>query len=116
MQATYLRKGNRIPYSNSGSAISAGDVVPLASGSTGMCGVAVTDIAATTGTGEIEIEGEFTVDKATGEAFTVGQIVYWDDSNNNATGTSSTTFYRLGRVTEAAASAATTAKVKLIPG
>lgn len=115
-QAVFLQEGCRIAYSNTGSAIVAGDVVPLASGTSGMCGVAVTDIAASTGTGAIDIAGVFTVTKATGEIFTVGQIVYWDDSNNNATGTGSTTFYRLGRVTAAAATADTTATVKLAPG
>lgn len=111
MSATYLRDGKRIVYSNTGSAISAGDVVSIAVGATGMIGVAVVDIAATTGTGAVDIEGVFTFVKTAGEAFTQGQLVYWDGSAT--TGTSSSTFTRAGRVTAAAGSSATTANVKI---
>lgn len=105
--------GSRITYSNTGSAITAKDVVPLVVGSSGCVGIAINDIAATSGTGPVQIDGVWTLPKATGEAFTLGQMLYWDDSNNNLTGTSSSTFYRVGRATAAAASAATTAPVKV---
>ncbi len=99
--------GDRITYANTGSAITAGSLISLASGATGMCAIAVVDIAASTGTGAVQIRGRFgNCPKASGEAFTQGQLIYFDGTN--LTGTSSTTFTRAGRAGAAAASAATT--------
>lgn len=111
--AKFYSVGTRQLYTNTGSAITAGDVVPLASGTSGTIGIAINDIAATTGTGEVEKVGVFLLPKATGEAMTIDQLVYWDDTNNYVTGTSTSTFYRAGRVFAAAASAATTVYVKI---
>jgi predicted RecA/RadA family phage recombinase len=81
-----------------------------------MIAIAVTDIAATTGTGEICIggwpEGVHILTKKSGDVFAIGDLVYWDSGNTRLTSTSSGNT-RAGRVTEAAASAATTAKIKL---
>lgn len=99
------------PYSNSGSALDAGDGVVLASGTSGLFGVAKGDIAATTGTGTVQTRGIVTGPKASGEAMTVGQVVYWDGTQ--LTGTSTTTNTRAGRVVVAAASAATTVTISL---
>ena len=110
--STYQR-GGRIAYSNTGSAIAAGDLVIIASGTSGMVGIAVTDIAATTGTGELNIGAGSedrvikTTNKPSGEAWTQGQVLYTDGTN--ITSTSSTTFTRVGRAAFAAASADTTA-------
>ena len=113
---TFYQAGNRIPYTNTSTAISAGDVVVLISGSTGFIGIAVTDIAATTGTGELCIggwpEGVHTLKKKTGDSFAVGTLVYWDSNNSRLTTTSSGNT-RVGRCTATAASAATTANVKI---
>lgn len=111
MSATFYAKGDRLPYSNISTAIAEGDVVIITSGTSGYIGIAVSDIAATTGTGELEVGGVWTLPKTSGEAFTFGQVVYWDGTA--LTGTSSSTFTRAGIVAEAAGSAATTAKAKL---
>lgn len=99
--------GKRQSYSNSGSAIAAGDIVILRSGTSGKVGVAVTDIAATTGTGNVEVCGVYyTTAKASGEAWTDGLVLYTDGTS--ITSTSSTTFTRVGVAMGTAASAATT--------
>lgn len=110
--ATFYQEGYREDYSNAGSAISAGDIVVLASGTSGRVGVAVTDIAATTGTGVVQVKGVFyTTSKASGEAWTHGAVLYTDGTN--ITTTSSTTFTRVGRAVGTAASAATTGYIAL---
>jgi predicted RecA/RadA family phage recombinase len=111
MSATFVNDGKRILYTNTGSAIVAGDVVVLASGTSGNIGVAVTNIAATTGTGVVEQVGRYTMPKASGEAFTQNQVLYWDGTQ--LSGTSTTTSTRAGRAAAPAASAATTADVVL---
>lgn len=111
MSASLYAKGSRINYSNSGSLIAAGDVVVLATGATGLISVSISAIPATTGTGEVSIGGPderiWTFVKDTGEAFTIGQILYWDGTG--LTGTNTTTNTRAGRAAAAANSAATTA-------
>ncbi len=109
---TFRHAGKRIPYTNSGSAISSGDVVVLASGATGFIGIAVTGIDATTGKGELEVTGVHELTKKSGDAFTAGGLVYWDASNKQLTSTSSGNT-RAGRAAAAAASDATSADVIL---
>lgn len=70
----YRNSSDKIDYVNASSAISAGDVVDLGS----IIGIAINDIAATTGTGPIAISGVFTLAKETGVAHSVGDLVYWD--------------------------------------
>ena len=111
MSATYVNDGRRILYTNTSSAISAGDPVVIVSGTSGITGVAVVDIAATTGTGQVEIAGRFTFVKANSEAITQGQVLYWDGTE--ATGTSTSTYTRCGRAAVAAATAATSVDVLL---
>lgn len=79
-------QGNRYPYTNTGAAIASGDIVTLVSGITnGYIGIAVTAIAATTGTGELSVggypEGVYSIVKNTGEVWTDGQLLYWDSVN-----------------------------------
>jgi predicted RecA/RadA family phage recombinase len=105
--AVFVNNGKRILYSNTGSAIVAHDVIAIASGTTGRIGIALVDIAATTGTGIVEIAGRHTLPKASGEAFTQLQLLYWDGTQ--LSGTSTTTSTRAGRAAVAAASADTTA-------
>lgn len=111
-----FKKGNRYSYSNTGAAINSGDVVVLASGTTGFIGVAITAIAATTGTGELAIgggdENVVTLTKNTGEVFTDAQVIYWDATNKRLTGTSSSNT-RAGRSYGTFNSAAATAQVLL---
>src|SRR4051812_46779385 len=106
MAAYWEKDGSRFLYSNSGSAIVAGDVVTVVSGNSGFIGVAVTAIAATTGTGEVEIKGRYNMAKATGEAFTAGQRLYWNGTGLTGASTGNTA---AGRAVIAAASADTTA-------
>jgi predicted RecA/RadA family phage recombinase len=101
---------SRVPYSNTGSAISAKDVVVLVSGASGLLGIAVDDIAATTGTGQVECSRVWVLAKKSGDVFTAFQQVYWDNTNHRLT-TSSTSNTLAGRVRDAAASAATTANL-----
>ncbi len=109
----YLGAGqdSLIPYTNTGSAIAAGDLVIRASGTSGCIGRAQGDIAATTGTGTLLIRGLINGVKASGEAFTDGQVLYYDGTS--FTGTSSTTFTRAGRAVGISASAATTCVLQL---
>lgn len=107
---TFYRNGQRVLYTNSGSAISAGDLVVIRSGTSGVCGVAVTDIAATTGTGELEICGVHALTAATG-AITAGALVYRNSSG--AITTTSTSNTLAGWAYAAKTTAATTAYVVL---
>lgn len=113
MATVVFKRGNRYSYSNTGSAIASGAVVVLVSGATGFIGVAMTAIAATTGTGELIIGGGdervVTLAKNVGEVFTDGQLLYWDNSNFWLTG-ASTGMTRAGRSYGTANSAAATAQ------
>lgn len=110
-------QGNRYPYTNTGAAINSGDVVVLVSSTTaGFIGIALTNIAATSGTGELCVgnypEGVFTLTKNAGEAFTDGQVLYWDAANKWLTGTAGS-LTRAGRSYGTALSAAVTATILL---
>lgn len=77
MATNIVNSGDVITYSNSGSAISAGDIVVV-----GKClGVALVDIAATTGTGAVQIRGcRVTVAKVSAAVIAQGEPVTWDAS------------------------------------
>lgn len=108
-------EGAVIEYSNTGSAISSGDVVQTGD----LVGIAATDIAATTGVGSVEIEGVFTVAKVTGVAWIQGDKVDWDASNSafgKGITTASGDVTNCGIAFKAAASGDATAQVKLTPG
>lgn len=109
---TYAYEGIRVPYSNTGSAIASGDVVVLVSGTSGYIGIAVDAIAATTGTGVLEVRRAHTLTKKSGDVFTAGQTVYWNSSSKYLTTTSSGNT-RAGRSDGAYASAATSATILL---
>jgi predicted RecA/RadA family phage recombinase len=108
--AAFVQTGDRQPYSNTGSAIVSKDVVTRVSGNSGCIGIAVADIAATTGTGVLDVVGVWTLPKATGEAFTDGQRLYWTGTALTGASTGNT---NAGRAVGAAASAATTANISL---
>jgi predicted RecA/RadA family phage recombinase len=110
---TFAYDGIRIPYTNNGgSAIASGGVVALVAGSTGFVGIAVDTIAASGGTGVLEVRRAHTLTKKSGDVFTAGQLVYWDATNSRLT-TSSTGNTRAGRSDGAYASAATSATILL---
>ncbi len=83
MATNYVGPGETIDYANSGAAISAGDVVEINGSTHSILGVALTDIAATTGVGAVAIRGVFTLPKASGAVIGQGQAVFWDTSANN---------------------------------
>jgi predicted RecA/RadA family phage recombinase len=104
----YIQPGHSMEYSNSGSAIEAGDVVVLGD----RCGVAVTDIAATTGTGTVNLVGVYQLGKDADEAFVQGDELFWDAADSTATKTASGNT-PLGIAHVAAAESATTCMVRL---
>jgi len=106
VQAQYVHEGDYIDYTP-GSAIAAGDVVVQGD----LVGVAKGDIAAGK-LGAIAMTGVFDFAKNTGVAYSVGTILYWDDTNNVVTTTASGN-KQLGKVVRAAASADTTVRVRL---
>lgn len=83
MKATYRQRGETIDYINAGSdAIEAGTVVGLDK----RIGVAGMDIAVGE-TGTLHVMGVYTLTKNTGESMTAGQIVYFDEAEDEITGT-----------------------------
>lgn len=102
----FLMEGRTItlpaPYPvTSGQALQVGSIV----------GVASAD-AATGADVETVLEGVFTLAKATGAAWTVGAIIYWDNTAKNCTTTASTNKL-IGVATAAAASGDTVGNVRL---
>jgi predicted RecA/RadA family phage recombinase len=66
---------------------------------------------------EIATAGEFTLAKATGEAWAVGAPIYWDEAAGEATTDDDTAANkRIGLATAAALSAASVGAVLLTPG
>ena len=107
MATTYVRDGKTLTYSNTGAAISSGDVVLMSN----TVGVAIADIAATTGTGAVQIEGVWTLAAAAG-AWVQGDNLYWDNTAKKFTKTASGNTLA-GIAADTKASAATTGNVKL---
>jgi len=81
---TFVHEGKRLTYTNASTAIASGDVVVL--GSTRI-GVAVTDIAATTGVGEVSVQGVHVLAATTAEAYSVGDVLYWSTATKKLTST-----------------------------
>lgn len=97
--------GKTIQYTNTGSAIVSGQCVPYGNLAT----FAVTDIAATTGVGALEVaNGIYTVTAATG-AWTVGQPLYMVSDGSFTTASTGNT--ACGFAAAAKTTAATTGNV-----
>jgi len=79
MAVNYSGEGNVITYSNSGSAISSGDVVVIGS----LIGAALVDIAATTGSGSVQISGVFDLPKVDAAVIAVGEVLSYDVSTSD---------------------------------
>ena len=105
-QATYIQEGHYIDHTPV-SALASGDVVVQGD----LVGVTVRPLAAGE-VGSIAVDGVFDFTKNTGVAFTVGTILYWDDTNNVVTTTSAGN-KSIGKVVRAAASADTTVRMRL---
>lgn len=76
MATNYIEVGDTIEYTNSGSAISSGDVVVVGA----MVCVALTDIAASGGVGTLATRGVFDLAKTSGAVIDQGTEVIWDSS------------------------------------
>jgi predicted RecA/RadA family phage recombinase len=105
-QATYVQEGSYLDYTATGT-IAAGDVVVQGD----LVGV-VTRSLVNGELGSIATCGVFDFTKNTGVAFTVGQILYWDDTANVATTTSAGNKV-IGKVVRAAASGDTSVRIRL---
>ena len=120
MAANLYKAGGEIrsvTYSNSGSAISAGDVVVL--GATDAkkvrVGIALDDIAATSGTGQVAISGCWTFPKVSAAVIAQGDSVNWDSSagavDDNAHTTAAGDVAQFGMADAAGAATTTTINV-----
>src|SRR5688500_6578256 len=116
MTTKMVQRGDILDWPNAtGSAVLSGAVVPIKH----MLGIALTDIA-NGAVGAVAIEGVFTVPKASGAVFVVGEKLIWDQSAGNFDDSAATpaTGDITGGVVALAAGAngETTAVVKLTPG
>jgi len=104
----FVQPGDSVEYSNAGSAISSGDVVVMGD----RCGVAATDIAATTGKGTVHLSGVYELDKDNDEAISQGDELYFDSSDSTCTKTAAGNT-PIGVAHQAAAETATKVLVRL---
>lgn len=74
-------------------------------------GVCTTDVASGASV-EAEVGGVFDLAKLSAQAWTVGQLIYWDDTNKQTT-TVSTSNKLIGVATAAAANPSATGRVRL---
>lgn len=105
-QATFISDGRYIDHTPAG-ALASGDVVVQGD----LVGVVERPLAAGE-LGALAVDGVFDFTKNTGVAYTVGTILYWDDTNNVVTTTASGN-KQIGKVARAAASADTSVRVRL---
>lgn len=108
MTTVVVQDGRTMNYT-AGSDVSAGDVIEFA----GCIGVALADIASGE-TGALLMMGVVTLTKETGTAWTQGDALYWDATNNRLDKTN--TNIPAGICWEDAASGDATGKVSLIVG
>lgn len=109
--ATFVHDGDAIDYTP-GADVAAGDVVVL----TNLIGIAKVPIANGV-KGALAVAGVFDVAKASGDgvSFTAGQIVYWDESEDEAVeDDDGGANLPMGHAVAAAADAATSVRVRLV--
>ena len=116
MPTNYVQDGNVINYANSGAAIASGEVVVVGE----QIGVALVDIAATTGNGSVQLDGVFELPKVSAAVIGQGESVIWDASEgafeDNAATPATGDVSGCCVAVEAAGNGATTVKVKLNVG
>lgn len=105
-QAVFVHDGDFIDYTPGG-ALAAGDVVVQVD----LVGVVTRPLAANE-LGALAVRGVFDFAKNTNVAYTVGTILYWDDTNNVVT-TTATGNKQIGKVVRAAATTDPTVRVRL---
>jgi predicted RecA/RadA family phage recombinase len=107
----FQQDGEIINFANSGSAISSGDPVIIGN----RVGIAMVDIAATSGTGAVKMTGVFSsMGKDGDEAFSQGDALFYDSSDSTFTKTATGNKWA-GMAFEAASSDATSCTVFLCP-
>lgn len=107
MVGTFIQKGDVIDYTNStASDITYGDVVLIGS----RIGIATESITKEA-TGSVSVVGIYELPADNTAAFSVGDVVYWDDATKKLTKTAGT--YKAGFVTEPKAQANAIARVKI---
>jgi predicted RecA/RadA family phage recombinase len=82
MEATFYQKGKAIDYT-AANGLSVGQVVSL----TNIVGVAMNDVASGA-VGAVALEGIYLMPAASGITAAIGDKLYWDDTNNVLTTTS----------------------------
>lgn len=118
MTSPYERRGDAIFYSNSGAAIAKNAIVVVEN----LIGVALEDIAATTGTGWVAIEGAFRLAKISTAVINQGENVVLDvsqtpDAFDDDQATPGTGDITKGAVAlETAGNGTTDVLVRLMPG
>jgi predicted RecA/RadA family phage recombinase len=105
-QATFIQEGHYIDHTPA-SALASGDVVVQGD----LVGITLRPLAAGEA-GALAVDGIFDFNKSTGVAFTVGTLLYWDDTNNVVTTTSAGN-KAIGKVVRAAALADTTVRIRV---
>lgn len=105
-QSAFVCDGLNIDYTPT-VAVAAGDVIVLGD----LVGVAGRPLA-TNEPGALAVTGVFDFAKATNVAYTVGTILYWDDTNNIVT-TTATGNKQLGKSVRAAATTDPTVRVRM---
>ena len=105
-QAVFAHEGGNVDFTPT-VAVAAGDVVVQGD----LIGVACRPLSVGEA-GALAVFGVFDFLKATNVAFTVGTILFWDDTNNQATATA-TGNKQLGKVTKVAATTDTTVRVRM---
>lgn len=109
MSNTLVHECEKLPYTNAGSAIAAGDVVALGN----RIGIAEGAIAASTGTGELLLEGVHVLTSQTDAAWSIGDRLYWDTSALKLTKTANANTVNAGMAFAAKESSAATGQVLL---
>lgn len=105
-QATFIQEGKYIDHTPIG-ALASGDVVVQGD----LVGITLRPIAAGE-LGSLAVDGVFDFTKNTGVAYTVGTILYWDDTNNVVTTTSAGN-KQIGKVVRAAGTTETSVRIRL---
>lgn len=105
-QATFVMEGDTIDYTTA-AAVAVGDVVVQGD----LVGV-VTRPLAIGEVGSLIVKGVLDFNKLTNVAFTVGTILYWDDTNNVVTATA-TGNKAIGKVVRAAATTDPTVRIRM---
>lgn len=118
MATNFLGNGETITYANpvttaGDGAISSGDGVLIGS----LFGVAIADIAEGE-SGAVKLDGVWTLPKVSAQAWTQGDLIYWDDSASNATTDNNTAadLKVIGVAYAAAANPSSTGSVRLNGG